>query len=168
MVWLGPGLVFLGRAVLGVLLSALLSVIGIGVAWGMFVFWGAVSHATLLILFMTGAGAGAGIGSYAAWLRIDLAPRRSVLAAVAVVIILAGIGGAWGGFQFGSTREVACCVGPAIGPITYTAFGATIAANVAALALVQIHGIGHRRDWRRFRAGGPGSTAGASGGVGGP
>ncbi len=111
---------------------------------------------------------GAGIGSFGAWLRIDLAPRASVLAAMAMALILAGIGGAWGGFQFGGTREVACCVGPAIGPITYTVLGATIAANAAALTMVLIHGIGHRRDWRRFRAGGPGSTAGASGGVGGP
>ncbi len=47
MLWLGPGLVYLGRAVLGVLLAAMLSVIGIGIAWGMFVFWGAVSHVTL-------------------------------------------------------------------------------------------------------------------------
>ena len=79
-----PVLVLGGRTVLGVLLAATLSVIGIGIAWGMFVFWGAVSHTTLLLLFMTGAGVGAGIGSYAAWLRIDLAPRPSVLAAMAM------------------------------------------------------------------------------------
>ena len=40
------------------LLVALLSVIGIGIAWGMFVFWGAVSRVTLLSLFMTGVGGG--------------------------------------------------------------------------------------------------------------
>jgi len=163
-----PVLVLVGRAVLGVLLAAVLSVIGIGIAWGMFVFWGAVSHVTLLLLFMTGAGVGAGIGSFAAWLRIDLAPRTSVLMAVAMVLILAGIGGAWGGFQFGGTREVACCVGPAIGPITYTTMGATIAANGAALVMVLIHGIGLRRDWQKLRVGGPSSAADASGGVGAP
>ena len=163
-----PVLVLGGRTVLGVLLAATLSVIGIGIAWGMFVFWGAVSHTTLLLLFMTGAGVGAGIGSFAAWLRIDLAPRASASAAMALVIILMGIGGAWGGFQFGGTREVACCVGPTIGPITYTVIGATIAANVAALATVLIHGMGLRRYRPRFGAGDTSSTAGASGGVGGP
>ena len=157
-----------GRTVLGVLLAATLRVIGIGIAWGMFVFWGAVSHTTLLLLFMTGAGVGAGIGSFAAWLRIDLAPRASLLAVMALVIILMGIGGAWGGFQFGGTREVACCVGPTIGPITYTVIGATIAANAAALAMVLIHGMGLRRQRPRFRAEGPSSTARASGGVRGP
>ncbi len=163
-----PVLVLVVRAVLGVLLAAVLSVIGIGIAWGMFVFWGAVSHVTLLLLFMTGAGVGAGIGSFAAWLRIDLAPRTAVLMVVAMVLILAGIGGAWGGFQFGATREVACCVGPAIGPITYTTLGATIAANGAALAMVLIHGMGLRRDWQKLRVGGSRSAADASGGVGAP
>ncbi len=155
MVWLGPGLVFLGRAVLGVLLAALLSAIGIVVAKGMFIFWGGVAIATLLSLSMTGAGVGAGIGSYAAWLRIDRAPPATVLVVVALVLILAGIGGAWGGFQFGSTREVACCTGPVIKPVTYMALGAIIVANAAALAVRMIDGIGRRRDWPGFRAGVP-------------
>ena len=84
------------------------------------------------------------------------------------MLILAGIGGAWGGFQFGATREVACCVGPAIGPITYTTLGATFVANGAAIALVSIHGIWLRRDSPRFRAGGPNTVTGASDGVGAP
>ena len=148
-----PVLVLVGRAVLGMLLAALLSVIGIGTAWGMFVFSGAVSHATLLTLFMTGAGVGAGIGSFAAWLKMDLAPPVPVLAAGALLLILTGIGGAWGGYQFGATREVACCVGPPIGAITYTAFGATIVANVVALVIGLVHRIGLRRDWPGFGAG---------------
>ena len=155
MVWLGPGLVFLGRAVLGVLLAALLSMIGIVVAWGMFIFWGGVSPVTLLALFMTGAGAGAGIGSFSAWLKIDLAPRASVLVAVALLLILVGIGGAWSGFQFGATRDVPCCTGPAIQPLTYMALGAIIVANGAALAMRMIDGMGRRRDWPGFRAGVP-------------
>jgi hypothetical protein len=159
-------LVYLGRAVLGVLLAALLSVIGIGIAWGMFVFWGAVSHVTLLILFMTGAGVGAGLGGFAAWLRIDQAPPASMLVVVLMVLMLTGIGGAWVGFQFGASREVPCCVGPAIGPITYMVLGATIVANVVALAMGLIREIGLRRDWPGFRVGGPRSAAGASGEAG--
>ncbi len=153
MVRLGPGLVFLGRAVLGVLLAALLSAIGIVVAWGMFIFWGGVSLATLLTLFMTGAGVGAGIGSFAAWLKIDLAPPLAVMAAMALVVLLAGVGGAWAGFQFGATRDVPCCTGPAIEPITYMALGAIIVANGAALAVHMIHGLGRRKALPGFRAG---------------
>ena len=151
MIWLGPGLVFLGRVVLGVLLAALLSAIGIVVAWGMFIFWGGVSH--VILFLMTGAGVGAGIGSFAAWLKIDRAPPLVVLAAVALVLILAGIGGAWGGFQFGATREVACCAGPAIQPVTYMALGAIVVANGVALAVHMIDGIGRRRRWPGFSAG---------------
>ena len=168
MVWLGAALVYLGRAVLGVLLAALLSVIGIGIAWGMFVFWGAVSHATLLSLFMTGAGVGAGIGSFAAWIRMDLAPPTSVLVVMSLVLILTGIGGAWSGFQFGASQDVPCCIGPAVGPITYTVLGATVAANVVALGMGLIHGIGRHRNWPGVRVEGPSSAAGASGEAGPP
>ncbi len=151
---------------MGKLLAALLSAIGIGIAWGMFVFWGAVSHVTLLSLFMTGVGAG--IGSFAAWLKIDLAPPTSVLVVVSLVLMLTGIGGAWGGFQFGAGQDVPCCAGPVIGPITYTVLGATIAANVVAPAMGLIHGIGRHKDRPGFRTEGPSSAAGASGEAGPP
>jgi hypothetical protein len=55
--------------------------------------------------------------------------------------MLLGIGGAWGGFQFGANQEVACCVGPAITPITYTAMGASAATNAVALAMGIAHAI---------------------------
>jgi hypothetical protein len=127
-------------------------VIGIGIAWALFVFSGAVSHATLLSLFMTGAGIGAGVGGFTAWLKVDKAPPWPLLLAGALAVVLAGIGGAWGGFQFGANQEVECCVGPAITPITYTALGATAAANVAALAMGVAHEISARGGWKRSRA----------------
>jgi formate-dependent nitrite reductase membrane component NrfD len=127
-------------------------VIGIGIAWAVFVFSGAVSHAILLSLFMTGAGIGAGVGGFIAWLKVDKAPPWPLLLAGALAVVLAGIGGAWGGFQFGANQEVPCCVGPAITPITYTALGATAAANVAALAMGVAHEIRARRGWKRSRA----------------
>jgi hypothetical protein len=157
-----PVLVLVGRIVLGVLLASLLSVIGIGIAWAMFVFFGAVSHATLLVLFMSGAGIGAGLGGFFGWLRIDWVPPWPLLLGVVLALVLAGIGGAWGGFQFGANQEVPCCVGPAIGPITYTALGATAGANAAALAMGVAHEIKARRGWIRFRAANAGSAAGSS------
>ena len=62
------------RTVMGLLSASVLSVIGIGVAWALFVFFGAAAHATLLILFAAGAGIGAGVGGYLAWLRLDHVP----------------------------------------------------------------------------------------------
>ena len=142
-----PVLVLAGRIVLGILLATVFSVVGIGVGWAVFVFFGAVSHAALLALFMSGAGLGAGLGSYLAWLRVDRVPPWPVLLAMVLAMVLAGTGGAWGGFQFGANQEVECCVGPPITPITYTALGATAAANAAALVVGIAHEIKARGGW---------------------
>ena len=155
-------LVLAGRTVLGLLLAAVFSVIGIGIAWAMFVFFGAVSHATLLSLLMSGAGAGAGVGALVAWLRVDRVPRWPMRLAGALALVLAGIGGAWGGYQFGAGQEVACCVGPAITPITYTALGATAATNALALAMGVAQEIKARGGWAKFRMADAGSAIAAS------
>ena len=157
-----PVLVLAGRTVMGLLLAAVLSVIGIGIAWGMFVFFGGVSHATLLALFMGGAGLGAGLGGFIAWIRVDRGPPAPMFVAMGLALVLAGIGGAWGGFQFGASQEVECCVGPAVTPITYTALGATLGANAAALAMGVAHEINDRRRWAKFPP--PPAAAGATAG----
>lgn len=144
---LQPVLVLAGRTVLGILLALVFSVVGIGIGWAMFVFFGAVSHATLLVLFMSGAGIGAGLGSYMAWLRVDRVPPWPVLLALISAMVLAGVAGAWGGFQIGANQEVECCVGPPITPITYTALGATAVANAAALVMGIAQEIKARGGW---------------------
>ena len=58
-----PLLNLAGRSLLGVLLAVALGVLGIAMAWGMFVFFGVRSHAALLAMFMIGAGLGGGVGS---------------------------------------------------------------------------------------------------------
>jgi hypothetical protein len=140
------------RTVMGLLSASVLSVIGIGVAWALFVFFGAAAHATLLTLFAAGAGIGAGVGGYIAWLRFDHVPSWQGHLGTVLALALAGAGGAWGGFQFGASQEIACCTGPAITPITYTALGATAAANVLALAVGVVHEINLGRKWVAFRA----------------
>lgn len=130
-----PILILVGRIISGAFFAVTLSVIGIATAWALFVFSGASSHAVLLTMFMTGAGMGGGLGSLLAWARIDGIPSRPVLLTAALVVVLAGIAGAWGGFRFGSTKEVECCIGPAIEPITYMVGGTTLLANATALVL---------------------------------
>ena len=141
-------LILAGRVVVGVLLAVALSVVGIATAWGMFVFSGAASHAALLAMFMTGAGLGAGLGSLLAWTRIDGIPSRLVLLTAVLTVVLAGIAGAWGGFQFGATQEVECCVGPTIEPITYMVGGAILLANLTALTMALAYDIKVRGGWR--------------------
>jgi len=129
-----PLLVLAGRIVFGVLLAVVLSTVGIGIAWGLYVFFGASSRSTLLTLFTVGAGVGAGLGGFLAWLRLE-GDSPPVLLVTVSLALLAGIGGAWGGYEFGGRQEVPCCAKPDITPVTYTAFGATVAANGAALAV---------------------------------
>jgi hypothetical protein len=129
-----PLLVFGGRTVFGVLLAVVLSMVGIGIAWGSYVFFGASSRSTLLALFTVGAGVGAGLGGFLAWLRIEGDPGPVLLATV-LLALLAGIGGAWGGYEFGGRQEVPCCAKADIGPVTYTAFGAAVASNGAVLVV---------------------------------
>ena len=134
---------------------------------GMFVFFGAVSHSTLLTLLTVGAGVGAAMGSWSfgGWLKIDWVPPAVILLAKLMVLVLAGIVGAWGGYQFGASQEVECCVGPAITPITYTALGATAATNAAALVMGVADEIKVRGGWAKLRAA-AGSTLGSRGEAG--
>jgi hypothetical protein len=146
-----PVLVLAGRAILGVLLAIVFSVLGIGVAWGLYVFSGSRSFAALFSLFLIGAGLGAGLGGFLAWLRIDRNTRSS-LVLMGSLALAAGIGGAWGGYEYGARQEVECCATPTVGPMTYTAVGATVVANSALMAFGLIRdAIGHRR--RRTRIG---------------
>jgi len=158
-----PILILVGRIISGAFFAVTLSVIGIATAWALFVFSGASSHAVLLTMFMTGAGMGGGLGSLLAWARIDGIPSRPVLLTAALVVMLAGIAGAWGGFRFGSTQEVECCVGPAIEPIAYMVGGTTLLANTAALVLAVTYDIKVRGRWAdKYRPARAGSVVAAS------
>jgi hypothetical protein len=139
-----PLLILAGRTVFGVLLAVVLSTVGIGIAWGSYVFFGASSRSTLLTLFTVGAGVGAGLGGFLAWLRLE-GDSRPVLLVTVSLALLAGIAGAWGGYEFGGRQEVPCCAKPDITPVTYTAFGATVAANGAALAVGAARRLAARR-----------------------
>ena len=134
---MGPYLVPIGRTTAGVLLAVVLSMFGIAFAWGLFIFFGLQSIEWWLGSLFAGAGLGAGAGGFFAWLNIDRENGR-VLVITAAVTIGAGILGAWGGFEYGSTIEVECCAMPTKSPIYYTALGATAGANAAGLALAAI------------------------------
>lgn len=127
---LGLGL----RMALGVGVAIVLSSIGIVVAWGLFLFSGVQSVDALLWTLIIGAGLGAGLGGFAAWLRLE-GDTRPALLAMATLAVAAGVGGAWGGYEFGSSQEVECCAMPKITPVTYTVMGAIVVTNVAVTIL---------------------------------
>ena len=118
------------RILLGLGLAIVLSMVFLGIAWGLFIFSGASSRNTLLIMSMSGAGLGASIGAYVAWMKLD----RSSWSFVSVAILMALVGGVLGGlagYQYGANREIECCAEPQTAPFTYTAFGAAFVANAA-------------------------------------
>ena len=125
-------MVFVGRTALSFGLGGAFSVVGIGVAWGFFVFSSSRSLDTMLWSLMAGAGLGAGLGGFLAWLRLE-GDGLLLLLAAAALVAAAGIGGAWGGYEFGARQEVECCAMPTVTPVTYTAVGATVVASGAAM-----------------------------------
>ncbi len=139
-----------GRAALGFFLALVFSIAGIVVAWGLyiFIFTGVPAQSVLLAMFTVAAGIGAGMGGFFAWRRLDR-ETWPLLAGTLVVVLLAGIGGAWGGYGYGANREVECCAQPTVGPLTYTAGGAAVGANAVAMLGAML------RDLRLRRRGAP-------------
>ena len=127
-------------------LAIVLSMAGLGIAWGLYIFSGAVSKTTLLAMSMVGAGTGGGLGASLAWLRIDRNPPL-LLTLMFSLGILGGVLGSWLGYQYGANKEVECCAMPETAPFTYTAFGATIGANAAVFAFTIVREI-VLRVWR--------------------
>ena len=134
---LAPFLVPVGRTVAGGVLGVVLSMIGIAIAWSLFIFSGVQSIDVWLGSLFFGAGLGAGVGGFAAWLHLDR-ENGLVLALSVTIIVGFGVLGAWGGYRYGSTQEVECCAMPTVSPVYYTALGATVVANAAAIAIAAL------------------------------
>ena len=146
---LGPILVPVARTVAGVVLGVILSMTGIAIAWSLFVFFGGRSVETWLASLFFGAGFGAGIAAFAAWLHLDR-ENSFVLSLTALVVVSAGIIGAWGGYEYGSAQEVECCAMPTVSPVYYTALGSAVIANIAGVAFASARAFLTRKRTNQF------------------
>ena len=147
---LWPYLIPAGRTVAGVVLGVVLSMTGIAIAWSLFVFFGGRSVDTWLASLFFGAGLGAGIAAFVAWLHIDR-ENSLLLGLTALVVICAGIGGAWGGYQYGSAQEIECCAMPTVSPVYYTALGSAVVANIAGVAFASARALFTRKNPNKFQ-----------------
>ena len=145
----GPFLVPTGRTVVGIVLGVILSMVGIGTAWALFIFFWFQSIELWLGSLFFGAGFGAGTAAFVAWLHLDR-ENAWVLALTAAVVVGAGVVGAWGGFEYGSTIGIECCAMPTKSPIYYTALGSTVGANAAGLAFAIARALVTRKKQTQF------------------
>ena len=146
---LSPYLVPVGRTTAGVVFGVVLSMTGIAIAWSLFIFFGGQSVGTWLSSLFFGAGLGAGIGAFSAWLHLDR-ENSLVLGFTALVVIGAGVAGAWGGYQYGSAQEVECCAMPTVSPVYYTALGSAVVANIAGVAFASARALLTRKRPTQF------------------
>ncbi len=131
---LRPFIVLSVRSLFGVLIGGTFGFLGVGIGWGSFVFFGARSGDTLLLLFIGGAAVGTTIGVFLAWMNLDGNSAVRILTTGALLLLVA-VGGSWGGYQYGLVQDVPCCASADVTPITYIVMGAVLAANVVALIL---------------------------------
>ena len=116
------------RGLLGLGLSIVLSMVGLVIAWGLFVFSSSSDRIAFMIVNMVGAGIGASVGVNIAWIKLDRQQRGAFV--LTLLICLAGaIVGAWLGYQYGANRELDCCAEPRSSLFIYAAFGAAIGGN---------------------------------------
>ena len=131
---LRPLLVLSMRTLLGVLIGGTFGFLGVGIGWGSFVFFGARSGDTLLLLFIGGAAVGTTLGVFLAWMNLDGNSAVRVIVTGAL-LMLGAVAGSWGGYRFGSIQEASCCASPDVTPITYIVMGAVLATSIVALIL---------------------------------
>jgi hypothetical protein len=122
------------RTIMGVLFGGTFGFLGVGIGWISFVFFGARSGDTLLLLFIGGSSVGVAGGVSLGWLNLD-GNSGIRLVAMGSLLLLAAAGGSWGGYQFGSVQDVPCCATADVTPITYIVIGAILATSVVALIL---------------------------------
>lgn len=144
-----PFLIFAGRTALGLGLSLGFGVVGVGMAWGLFVFSSSRSLDVMLWSLMIGAGLGAGLGGFLAWLRLE-GDGLLALLATAAISAAAGIGGAWLGYEYGARQKIECCAMPTVTPVTYTILGATLVAVGVAMGSSLVRDAISRRRYARI------------------
>ena len=127
-------LVFIFRTVAGIALSLVLGALGVFVVSISFSFSNGSWPVWIFTLsWFSAVGLGAVLGSFLAWMNLETSRTSSLL--VLVVLMLAGLGGAWGGFYYkvGLTDSLTPFTGRAVSSTAI--FGAAIATNLVTVSL---------------------------------
>ena len=117
------------RVLLGLGLAVVLSMVGLVIAWGLFVFSSSSDRVVFMVMNMVGAGIGASIGVNIAWIKLDRQQKAALLFTF-LLCLAGGVVGGLLGYQYAANREYQCCAEPRTTPFIYAAFGAAIGANL--------------------------------------
>ncbi len=132
------------RIALGVFLALIFAGVGYVISWAILVSSWELTPLTVEVTAISAIGTGAGVGGSLGWVDLD-APRPRILLG-AMVGVLAALGGAWLGLQYG--RAVFIPAGmPGIAELSGILKGAVIGGNLAPVVLGLI-----RVGWSRYRS----------------
>ncbi len=134
---------FVARLALGLLLGLLVAGVCYVMALGIVISFWERTPQIVNVTAITAIGVGAGIGGSLAWADLD-APRSQILLGV-MVGVLAALGGAWVGLQYGRTVYIQGGM-PGIAELCGIIRGALIAGNIGPMVLGVIRAI-----WFRHR-----------------
>lgn len=134
---------FVARMAVGLLLALLVAGVCYVMALGIVISFWERTPQIVNVTAITAIGVGAGIGGSLAWADLD-APRSQILLGV-IVGILAALGGAWVGLQYGRTVYIQGGM-PGIAELSGIIRGALIAGNIGPMVLGVI-----RTSWFRHR-----------------
>ena len=129
---------FVARIALGLLLALLLAGVCYVMALGFVISFWERTPLIIDVTAITAIGVGAGVGGSLAWADLD-APRSQILLGV-MVGVLAALGGAWVGLQYGRTVYIMGGF-PGIAELSGIIRGALIAGNLAPMLLGVIRAI---------------------------
>ena len=132
---------FAARLVLGFFLALIFAGVGYVVAFAVLVSFWELTPLTVEVSAISAIGVGAGVGGSLGWADMD-APRSRILLG-AMLGILAALGGAWVGMQYGRTVFIPAGM-PGIAELSGILKGAVIAGNLGAMVLGVI-----RANWVR-------------------
>ena len=134
---------FVARLAVGVLLALLLAGVCYIMASAIVISFWERTPLIINVTAITAIGVGAGVGGSLAWADLD-APRSQILLGV-MVGVLAALGGAWVGLQYGKTVYIMGGLpGSLFTELSGIIRGALIAGNIAPMLLGVI-----RADWVR-------------------
>ena len=135
---------FAARMALGVFLALIFAGVGYVISWAILVSSWELTPLTVEVTAISAIGTGAGVGGSLGWVDLD-APRPRILLG-AIIGVLAALGGAWLGLQYGRTVFIPAGM-PGIAELSGILKGAVIAGNLAPIVLWMV-----RASWSRYRS----------------